>query len=141
VLFRSKDNIGSATTLQDIEISMNSQLPSKPRSSDDTPWLQNLITLVILLFAIFASFFLFELTKAVAFAAVILVVTPVIMAFVQGAQTIKGKGLRDLYVLGLTQAFAAVKSIPKLFTRSGEKRPEDDPKDSLKNSHPVRALA
>ena len=117
-LFRVlRDAVGTAKSLTEVEAYMN--LKTQPNEPAQPPkYWQNLLTLVVILAAMLGSFAIFPLTTAIVFALAVLIVAPVIRAFTQNAQSIKGKGLTELYAMGLQQSVLALKAIPKLFSKA-----------------------
>jgi hypothetical protein len=96
-------------------------------ASANNHWKQNIITLVIVLGIILISFFVLDLSAAITFSFVLLILAPVLLAFTQNAQSIKGINLLKLYEVGLSQGLVAIKALPKFLLRS-------NPKSSSTNS-------
>jgi hypothetical protein len=66
-------------------------------------WVRNLVTLIVLLAIGLTGFYLLEPFPAVLWFLFVLVATPVVLAFVQGSETIRGMNLLELYRTGVAQ--------------------------------------
>jgi hypothetical protein len=100
---------------------MQSDEPTAP-APQKGDWGRNLVTLIVLLaFGLAGFYFLESLVKAVLWFVFVLVVAPVILAYVQNAQSIKGKSLLDLYRIGVAQLPFIGDLLAKVFGRTQAK--------------------